>query len=462
MMRNNFLLSALLVIGFFCGVHASTAQLPPFAPPLIQSGESVFAVGAPRLIGEFAVADRFAWRRDGGAVAFVGQSQVATLKQERLMLLQGNSIGTSEPSRLFIYDLASGRLRPVNRFNSEENDETFVEPYWVGQDLYIKTFSSGTKQSPETKHRLYFFDPSSNTAKLIDETPNTFYVQSSPIETNFLIIRYTMGSYEQHFSLVADGKVFPLPLPTEGYIGKRYDWSRDGKHYLHECDPRPGEVGNAFVIWYEAGTVRMEKFLIDREKDWFNSHSQPAPLLTIQRKKETGTLEQTFLIGNSLVPKSDTKFNPEASLASDETPSFFLKEYALAPSDYWGNSLAPDSSAVVYITHKTLFLRTLVEIKGRKQMQLIARLEERELERIAQTVGGKSFMYRMAQKEPNTELEELTIENCRGKLIPDITDKEVIRRFRWICKGNVIGEVRSKRLRAIVRFDYGITLEKLP
>ena len=457
-MRNNFLLSALLVICLFCGGTEIKAQLPPVNAPLVKSTNSVFAVGEPKVIGSVYNTRNFSWRRDGGAVAFFGRVPKSTLKQERAALLEGKKLESNEGPALYVYDVINERLRLVGKLNHECDGDFFTDLKWSGQNLCTITMQLTT---PKFVYRLYLYNSATDKMMLLDESVDSPVLDESPVGAPFLIERHKIGE-EQHVNVIFDGRFFPVPHSTEGYNGGTYGWSRDGKRYLRQCQTREGDAETAYLISAETGSLVIGKTVFDREKDLYRYTFENFPLLSVFHRTIPNVLDQHCLAGKQPEEVAGGKSDSKAPLSPNEAPSVLFDQYPLALAEDGENSLSPDYSGVVYETQKTLFFRPIVEIRGNRLNQLNLRLEQEEVKRIGLTMISAQFAYLLPQPGQSVSPDTLTPENCREKLTPYITDKEAIRRFRWVCKGDLIGEVRSKHFRFVIKFNFQTTEEKLP
>lgn len=453
MTRNKFLLSALLVVGLFCGIVTSDAQTPSLNAPLLKSNGRIFAIGEPRVIGIIKDARSFCWRFDGGALAFIGRVPTATVKEERTALREGEKMDTGERQAVFVYDVASGRLRSAIRLNYERDKEVLYEIEWAGEEICAYSSISSTSQA-KARYLLYSYSPSADKTTFLTELPASPSFRASPTGAPFLIETHQVTDGEQ-YSIIFEGKIIPLPRSRVGFTAHSSAWSVDGTTYFCQYEAQEGDETRDRMIYVKAGVLKIEQVNRKLFNEMFQFQSRTMRCLFTVLKNTLEAPEQYYLVNRPPYWLDEVKPAVKVPLPPDEATSFLLDEYALGPSKEREPSLAPGYSGVAYTTHKTLFYRPLAEIKSSKHPQLLLRLERAEVKRIAEAINTAHFNYAMAQLR-NPMLDELTAEGSRASLAPDITDKEVIRRFRWICKNDIFGEIRSKHFQFIVHSNYMI------
>ena len=348
---------------FLLGMFSSTSGLCQTSTdaPLVLSGNRLFALGAPRVVGAFSRIYGVRWRKDGGAVAFFGLSRLRSPIAETKALLRGEIAPLQDEPGLFVYDFDTSRLNGIGKFQALRDKEYFLTAEWVGLNLYVVTGVPPTAEVPEPNKRLYVYDLKAGRASLVEELSVSGTLEASHEDAPFLIERF-IEDKSQRFRVIADGKAIPLKPADDMEAFGLCGWSVDGKAYYIQGEQTIAG-GTALEVRYEAGEVKVKRVTFNGRRDLFAAQLEAEPLLTLRSEKTFPSPGLISLVGRG----------KEAPANDARTPVSTRYDLALSANSNGDFSLSPRYTALIFVAQETLFVQRIAELSEEQKAIALTR-----------------------------------------------------------------------------------------
>jgi len=460
-------------------------------PPLLVTDERVWAVGQARPV---TVLDgglwEIYWRPNGGAVAFVAgtdrESRSAgsiTQKQarEETALSQGRLPDTDQETVLYLYDVASARLRTIRNLPFDAGTDLIASVFWIGDDtIAVRVLEFNNRDAKAGKHeereRLYLLG--GKIGKILRAQTVSRELVLHPSPTAPVAVGYVPGAKpgSQIWRAWRGGieSRFALPRGKSGdeMAGFLNSWDKNGNRLLLRL-----EDDSRVVVSLETKNVVVTPVPVDWGMSQFQGYNYGLSIGSDYRRREpvaqpsnavityVGTprgVGATEAAGITSFVKSVQGDRSEKAISKPEEVLFnLLGRYDLGVSGSGEASIAPDGKAVMYVSSGTVFVRPLIPVAADAVNQTLSIWETRYLNSVCSTV-----IHALTDAREKTPGAHPTSEADQAALLAGGYDKNLryyLDRFVWINKNGVVGEVAGKRVRAVLKEkDGAFTIEFLP